>query len=122
MNARILVVEDEELIGTLVRINLENAGCRVQLVEDGAAAVEPVTRGDYDLLLLDLRLPGRSGLDLVRDARRAGVDRPILILTARSAVDTKVQGLGLGADDYLTKPFDVAELIARVEALLRRGR
>lgn len=122
MSARILVVEDEGLIGTMVRINLEMAGYDVDWLQDGGEAAGPVTSGDYDLLVLDLMLPGRSGLDLISDARSAGLSMPILVLTAHAEVDLKVQGLERGADDYLTKPFDVAELVARIKALLRRGR
>jgi len=120
MNARILLVEDEKLIGTMVRINLEAEGWDVTWVRDGDAAREHVTGGGYDVMLLDLELPGRGGLELVADSRQAGIETPVLILTAHGGVDLKVRSLGLGADDFLAKPFDVAELVARVGALLRR--
>jgi DNA-binding response OmpR family regulator len=121
MSRRILVVEDEQLIGTMLRINLENGGYEVDWIADGAEARSPATSGDYDLLILDILLPGRSGMDLVSDVRAAGLGVPIIILTAHAETDMKVQGLERGADDYLTKPFDVAELLARVKALMRRG-
>jgi DNA-binding response OmpR family regulator len=121
MSAKILVVEDERLIGTMVKINLENEGYEVDWISDGAEARGPATSGDHDLLVFDLLLPGRSGMDLVSDVRAAGLGVPIIILTAHSETDMKVQGLERGADDYLTKPFDVAELLARVKALIRRG-
>jgi len=121
MSERILLVEDEMLIGTMVRINLEMEGYEVDWIRDGQEASEVVASGSHDLLILDIRLPGRSGLDLVADARAAGVASPILVLTALAGVETKVRGLERGADDYLTKPFDVAELLARVKALLRRA-
>jgi DNA-binding response OmpR family regulator len=121
MSARILLVEDERLIGTMVRINLEMEGFEVDWLEDGEEASGPVAQGAYDLVILDLMLPGRSGLDLISDARSSGVAAPILVLTAHGEVDLKVEGLERGADDYLLKPFDVAELVARVRALLRRA-
>ena len=121
MSAKILVVEDERLIGTMVRINLENEGYEVDWIADGSEARGPATSGDYDLLVFDILLPGRSGMDLVSDVRAAGIGAPIIILTAHSEVDMKVQGLERGADDYLTKPFDMAELLARIKALIRRG-
>jgi DNA-binding response OmpR family regulator len=120
MTARILLVEDERLIGTMVRINLESEGFEVTWIEDGAQASEPMRSGEHDLVILDLMLPGRTGLDLLEEAREAGVKTPVLIVTAHAEVDLKVRGLELGADDYLTKPFDIAELVARVRALLRR--
>jgi DNA-binding response OmpR family regulator len=122
MSRRILLVEDERLIGTMVKINLEMEGYAVTWVEDGAGAAPLVAGGGFDLIVLDLMLPGRSGLDLISDARRSGVGTPILVLTAHADTDTKVDGLERGADDYLVKPFELAELLARVRALLRRGR
>ena len=121
MSARILVVEDERLIGTMLRINLENEGYEVDLFSDGEQARGPAISGRYDLLVLDILLPGRSGMDLVSDVRAAGLGVPIIILTAHVETDMKVRGLDRGADDYVTKPFDVAELLARVKALIRRG-
>lgn len=121
MSQKILLVEDEKLIGTMVRINLEAEGYEVRWENDGLLATDPMLSGEHDLVILDLRLPGKAGIDLLEEARGAGVKTPVLIVTAHADVDLKVRGLTLGADDYLTKPFDVAELIARVRALLRRG-
>jgi DNA-binding response OmpR family regulator len=121
VSARILLVEDERLIGTMVRINLERAGYEVEWHEDGQEALDAVRGGTHDLMILDIMLPGLGGLELLSEARDAGLGTPVLILTAHAEVELKVRGLERGADDYLTKPFDVAELLARVRALLRRA-
>ncbi|MFQ5413039.1 MAG: response regulator transcription factor [Phycisphaerae bacterium] len=120
MGKRILVVEDEADLAYLITRNLEVEGYRVERVRDGVAAIDAVHRRAPDLMLLDLMLPRRSGLDVLRDIREAGVDVPVIILTARSAVSDRVLGLKLGADDYLTKPFEFAELFARITAVMRR--
>ncbi|MDP2907694.1 MAG: response regulator transcription factor [Nanoarchaeota archaeon] len=122
MNEKVLVVEDEELVGTMVRLNLEGAGYNVIWVKNGPDAEQRATTEAFDLILLDIALPGRDGLSVLQNLRKAGVGTPVMMLTARSDVATKVQTLDAGADDYLPKPFDVPEMIARVNALVRRSR
>ncbi len=119
---RVLVVEDEESLVVTIGDRLLSEGYAVDTVGDGDAALERASRERFDLVLLDVALPGRSGFDVCRDLRQRGIDTPVLMLTARSQVIDRVLGLKLGADDYLTKPFDFAELLARIEALLRRPR
>src|SRR5262245_12498872 len=120
MNQRILLVEDEPgLVLTLTDL-LASEGYEVDEANDGDAGLRKAKDGNFDLLVLDVMLPGRNGFDLCRDLRQSGIDTPILMLTARSQVVDRVVGLKLGADDYLTKPFEPLELIARIEALLRR--
>jgi DNA-binding response OmpR family regulator len=119
---KILLVEDEELVGTMVRLNLEGAGHQVVWIRNGTEAAERAAAEAFDLILLDIALPGMNGLSVLRGLRKGGVETPVMMLTARSDVPTKVEALEFGADDYLPKPFDVAELIARVSALLRRSR
>ncbi len=121
MKPRILLVEDEELVGTMIRMNLEGAGYEVIWERDGQAAAERSGAEDFDLILLDIALPGPDGMQLLGRLRKRGVGTPIMMVTARTAVGAKVEALERGADDYLPKPFDVAELIARVQALLRRS-
>jgi DNA-binding response OmpR family regulator len=117
---RLLLIEDDALIGEMIRLNLQQEGYEVTWSRDGVEATDLVLRGEFDLLLLDVMLPGRLGYDIARDAREAGLTQPILMLTARSDTLSKVTGLDVGADDYLTKPFHMPELMARVRALLRR--
>jgi len=120
--ARILLVEDEPaLVITLVdRLTAERYD--VESAADGERALARLGQASFDLVILDLMLPGRDGSDVCRELRAQGSSVPILMLTARAQVVDRVVGLKLGADDYLTKPFDMSELLARVEALLRRGR
>ena len=118
---RILVVEDEPGLVLTLSDRLRSEGHEVEVATDGNAAFEAARAGSFDLVVLDIALPKRSGLDVCRDLRREGVDTPILMLTARAELTDKVVGLKLGADDYLTKPFEMMELLARVEALLRRS-
>lgn len=118
---RILVVEDEPSLVLTLSDRLQDEGYEIEAVGDGDEAWQRARSGRFDLLLLDIALPGRNGLDLCRDLRRQGLDTPILMLTARGELTDKVVGLKLGADDYLAKPFQMAELLARVEALLRRS-
>jgi len=120
MDRRILVVEDQRDIAELIAMHLRDLGHRVDCVHDGAAGYEAACSGRYDLVVLDVMLPGRDGLDIVRALRIDKVSTPVLMLTARSTELDRVLGLELGADDYLTKPFSIAELQARVRALLRR--
>ena len=118
---RILVVEDDHDIGTLVAMHLRDAGAEVELCHDGSRGMERALSGNYDLLILDLMLPGTDGLEICRRVRSmATTYTPILMLTARSAEMDRVLGLEMGADDYLTKPFSVRELVARVKAICRR--
>jgi len=117
---KILVVEDDPTVGPYVKRGLEEHQNHVDLVDDGLEALRLASGGLYDLMVLDLRLPGMTGLEIVRTLRDRGVTTPILILTAQDAVDFKVQVLRAGADDYVTKPFSFEELLARVEAIGRR--
>jgi two-component system copper resistance phosphate regulon response regulator CusR len=117
---KILVVEDDRTVGQYVRRGLEEQRLHVDLVEDGLEGLRFASGGSYDLVILDLRLPGMTGLEVLRTLRDRGLTVPILVLTAQDAVDFKVQALRAGADDYVTKPFAFEELLARVEALGRR--
>src|SRR2546427_394526 len=117
---KILVVEDDKTVGQYVKRGLTEAGFHADLVGDGAEGLRLSAGGHYDMLVLDLRLPALSGLEVVRTLRDRGEDVPVLVLTAQDAVDFKVQALKMGADDYVTKPFSLEELLARVEALGRR--
>jgi len=118
---RILVVEDEPKVASFVRRSLEAEHHAVDVATDGEAALERALGGAYDLVVLDVMLPKRDGMAVVRELRAHGQTVPVLLLTARAGVSDKVSGLDVGADDYLTKPFAVEELLARVRALLRRG-
>ena len=117
---RVLVVEDEPAILGFVRQGLTEAGYAVDAAGDGREGLDYALAADYDALILDIMLPGLSGLDLLRELRRRGHKTPALLLTARGLVDDRVAGLDAGADDYLVKPFAFAELLARLRALLRR--
>lgn len=117
---KILVVEDDKTVGQYVKRGLEEARYQVDLVDDGTAGLRAAASGRHDLLVLDLRLPGMSGQEVLRTLRDRGVTLPVLVLTAQDSVDFKVQALRMGADDYVTKPFALEELLARVEALGRR--
>jgi DNA-binding response OmpR family regulator len=121
MPRRILVAEDQADIRDLLAMNLRQAGYGVQAVADGEAALAAEEAAPSDLLVLDLMMPGLDGLEVCKALRANGRDTPILMLTARSTELDRVLGLELGADDYLTKPFSMAELLARVKALLRRA-
>ena len=121
MPEHILLVEDEEALRMTLGDRLRNAGYAVDCAVDGIEALRKATTPPRDLIILDVMIPGPSGFDVCRDVRQAGVTTPILMLTARGQTSDKVKGLRIGADDYLTKPFDMGELIARVEALLRRS-
>src|SRR5437867_10469763 len=118
---RILVVEDEKKVASFIKKGLQQEGYAADTVHDGADAVQQATLFDYDLVILDLMLPTQSGLDVLREIRTKKPKLPVLVLTAKGAVDDKVAGLDAGADDYLIKPFAFAELSARIRALLRRG-
>jgi two-component system, OmpR family, alkaline phosphatase synthesis response regulator PhoP len=120
MNESIFVVEDEEALRTTLCDRLTREGFVVETSADGEDAYEKAIARPFDLIILDVMLPSRSGYDVCRDIRRAGLVTPILLLSARSETIDKVVGLKLGADDYVSKPFEAAELLARIEALLRR--
>lgn len=119
---RILVIEDDPTVGTFVKRGLEEQRYQVDLVDTGDRGEELARSASYDLIVLDMRLPGRSGMEVIRSLRGSGIERPILVLTAQDAIDAKVETLRAGADDYVTKPFALEELLARVEALSRRPR
>jgi len=117
---KILVVEDDRTVGQYVKRGLEEQRFHVDLAADGLEGLRLASGGQYDLIILDLRLPEMSGLEVLRNLRDRGLTVPILVLTAQDTVDFKVQALRTGADDYVTKPFSFEELLARVEALGRR--
>jgi DNA-binding response OmpR family regulator len=119
---KILVIEDDPTVGEFVRRGLEEQRWQVDLINNGLEGERMATAQPYDLIVLDMRLPGRNGLEILRTLRARGFERPVLVLTAQDAVDAKVETLRAGADDYVTKPFAFEELLARVEALLRRPR
>ena len=119
---RILVVEDDRKVATFIRRGLEEEGYAVDVLHDGAAAGEQAHCIEYDAAVLDLMLPGRSGFQVLRDIRAEKAELPVLILTAKSSLEERVTGLDSGADDYMVKPFALAELSARLRALLRRGK
>jgi len=120
MVMRVLVIEDEQKMADLIKRGLEEEGMEVETAYDGESGLEMARSGNHDLIILDLGLPGRDGLDISREMREGGLKTPILILTAQDSTDMKVKGLDSGADDYLTKPFAFAEMLARIRALLRR--
>ncbi|MEO8218424.1 MAG: response regulator transcription factor [Acidobacteriota bacterium] len=122
MKKSVLVIEDNVDLAFGLRNNLEIEGYTVDVAHDGSAGLEKVQRSPFDLVILDLMLPEMDGFRVLRNVREKGMVIPVLILTARGAESDKVQGLKLGADDYVTKPFGVLELLARVEALIRRNR
>jgi heavy metal response regulator len=117
---RILLVEDDRKVASFIRRGLEEEGHAVDLAPDGETGLTMGLDRLHDVIVLDVMLPGKPGLQVVRELRQAKVVTPVLLLTARDAVEDKVQGLDAGADDYLTKPFAFAELLARIRALLRR--
>ncbi|MDQ2664425.1 MAG: response regulator transcription factor [Gemmatimonadota bacterium] len=119
---RILVIEDDPTVGQYVKRGLEEHRWAVDLATDGEEGERRASSEAYDLIVLDMRLPGKNGLDVLQSLRARGFERPVLVLTAQDAVDAKVATLRAGADDYVTKPFAFEELLARVEALARRPR
>src|SRR5271169_5385805 len=120
MKESILLVEDEQALRAILSDRLRSEGYIVDSAADGQEGFDKAANQPFDLIILDVMLPRRSGLDVCRDIRQAGMATPILILTVRNETVDKVVGLRLGADDYMTKPFEAAELVARIEALLRR--
>lgn len=119
---RILVIEDDPTVGQYVKRGLEEHRWAVDLATDGEEGERRANSEAYDLIVLDMRLPGKSGMEVLQSLRAKGFQRPVLVLTAQDAVDAKVTTLRAGADDYVTKPFAFEELLARVEALARRPR
>lgn len=119
---KILVVEDDRSVGQFVKRGLEEQRIQTDLITDGKEALDRASQANYDVIVLDLRLPSLSGQEVLRTLRDRGVETPVLVLTAQDAVESKVQALRTGADDYVTKPFAFEELLARVEALYRRPR
>lgn len=118
---KILVVEDDELIRTMMKINLESAGYLVTFKKDAEALLSEMDPRQFDLILLDIMLPGISGQDALIKLRKSGIKTPIIMVTARNDIETKINSFDNGADDYLAKPFNMKELLARVKALLRRN-
>lgn len=118
----ILIVEDDEAIATGLAMNLKLEGYRCELIHDGEAALSTIVEDPPDLVLLDITLPNRDGLSVLREVRHRGIEIPVIVLSARVDEYDKVAALRLGADDYVTKPFALAELMARVQAVLRRAR
>ncbi len=117
---RILLVEDEEKLARFVELELTHEGYQVEKAFDGRTGLDMAEKGGYDLLLLDIMLPGLNGLEVLRRLRKGGGNLPVIMLTARDAVMDKVTGLDMGADDYVTKPFSIEELLARIRAALRK--
>ncbi len=117
---RILLVEDDHMIGEAVSVALKDAACAVDWVRDGETALSTLKLGEYQAVLLDLGLPKRDGLDVLKHLRQAGSQVPVIVITARDSVESRITGLDLGADDYLVKPFSVNELLARLRAVVRR--
>jgi two-component system alkaline phosphatase synthesis response regulator PhoP len=122
MSSRILLIEDEPGLVLTLSDLLEAEGYTVETASEGTTGLAKATGGQFDVIILDVMLPGKNGFDICREIRSSGSDVAILMLTAKTQVIDRVVGLKLGADDYLTKPFDPSELLARVEALLRRAR
>ena len=118
---RILVVEDEKKSALYLDKGLRESGYSVDVAENGESGLRLAREGDYDLIILDVMLPGRDGWSVMSELRKSGKQTPVLFLTARDTVDDRVKGLELGADDYLVKPFAFSELLARVRSVLRRG-
>lgn len=117
---KVLIVEDEQSIVKLLSYNLENEGFQIDVAMDGQEGFELGAQGSYDMIILDLMLPGKDGMDVCRELRQEKIDTPIIILTAKDAEIDKIIGLEIGADDYMTKPFSPREVIARMKAIFRR--
>jgi DNA-binding response OmpR family regulator len=120
MAMRVLVIEDEEKMADLLKRGLEEEGMQVELAFDGESGLAAAQPSNHDIIILDLGLPNRSGMEVLQDLRASGSKTPVLILTAQDSTEMKVKGLDIGADDYLTKPFAFSEMLARIRALQRR--
>ncbi|MFQ5464761.1 MAG: response regulator [Thermodesulfobacteriota bacterium] len=118
---RILIVEDEKKVAAFVKRGLEQESYAVDVCHDGIEGQHYAEVNEYDCIILDIMLPGKSGLELLQDIKAQGVKAPVILLTARDSIEDRVKGLNVGADDYLTKPFAFEELLARIKVLLRRG-
>ncbi len=118
---RILVIEDEKKVAAFIKRGLEQESYAVDTVHDGIEGQHYAEVNEYDAIILDIMLPGKNGIDVLKDIKEAGVTAPVLLLTARDTVEDRVKGLDLGADDYMTKPFAFEELLARLRVLMRRG-
>jgi two-component system copper resistance phosphate regulon response regulator CusR len=118
---RVMVIEDDRKVASFIQTGLQQEGYAVDVLHEGSGAGEQARAVDYDAVVLDLMLPGRSGFQVLRDIRSRKAELPVLILTAKDSLDERVAGLDAGADDYMAKPFALAELSARLRALLRRG-
>lgn len=118
---RVLLIEDDRLIGNGIKAGLPKHGFSIDWFKDGLLGLEAMSLTEYDAVILDLSLPGIDGLDILKRWRESGNNVPVLVLTARDAISQKVEGLNLGADDYLGKPFDLEEIAARLRALIRRS-
>ncbi len=117
---RILLVEDDRMIATAISVALKDAAYAVDWVEDGTSASNALDNGEHQAVLLDLGLPKRDGVEVLRRLRQSGNTVPVIVITARDGMDDRIKGLDFGADDYLVKPFDVNELLARLRAVIRR--
>lgn len=120
MSEKILIAEDDKLISEMIKLNLEIEGYEITLVSNGATAIEQWQNNVYRLIILDVMMPEKDGMETAKEIRASDKKTPILLLTSLSETKSKVQGLDAGADDYLTKPFELEELYARVRALIRR--
>lgn len=120
MDKKILIVEDEQKIARFLEMELRHEGFTAAKEENGLQALDRIVQDDYDLVLLDIMLPGMDGITICRRVRELGINVPIIMLTAKDSIEDKVQGLDIGADDYVTKPFAMQELLARIRAALRK--
>lgn len=120
MDKKILIVEDEQKIARFLEMELRHEGFTAAKEENGLQALDRIVQEDYDLVLLDIMLPGMDGITICRRVRELGINVPIIMLTAKDSIEDKVQGLDIGADDYVTKPFAMQELLARIRAALRK--
>lgn len=121
-NAKVMVVEDEELIRTMIKINLQKEGYDVTCRQDAESMLTALEQDPFDLVLLDIMLPGMNGEEALAAIRQRQYKTPVMMVTAKTSIETKVNTLGLGADDYIAKPFNMQELLARVSAIIRRTR
>ena len=121
MDKKILIVEDEQKIARFLEMELRHEGFTAAKEENGLQALDRIVQEDYDLVLLDIMLPGMDGITICRRVRELGINVPIIMLTAKDSIEDKVQGLDIGADDYVTKPFAMQELLARIRVALRKS-